>query len=653
MAEGKVVFAISLADLVSAPAKRMQKELAAASKSMLTGAKDSLSLDRSIKSLEAAMVKSAAVGNVAAYQKQARELSMLKVAFDQADHSALELSKELKAQAGEAGEAAARSGELAEKLVAGWEVASELTKKVGESAVELGEFAIEAAQTKQAAESMFAAMAGGTEKGNELFGMVENLATVLPQTKDQLTAWSKEFTAMGVLDTKTLRADLTATASAAALMGDSGAEAFETLSKKITESAATTGKIKLADKQLASLAQTGVNVTDVATHMGMSAKALEQRLKAGAVSANDFGSALNAALISKGAGPLDRMAGSLGSLKDKFREAIGDIFEDVDVSPFTDAVRQVVGLFAQTSASGKVMKGVVGGFFTQFFKWAGQATLAAKHLFLGTMILGLKTYIAIKPWIPLIKMIGEVVLVAGAAFLLSFTPAVLGAVAALGALVVEAAIAAAPFIAIGLAVVGVYEAFKNWDGIKSALGGAVKAVESWALDLGKRLDAFAADLFTRAVGAGGAMVRGLLSGLANKAGELASAVAGLGKKAIGAFKGALGIASPSREFMKLGDFAAKGFTIGVRASNDNVRGAAEGLAVAATDGAARGVSKVPAASSQAPAASVASVKGGGVTVNVAPGAIVINGAQGDASELTEHALSLIFEKVAVTQGVAA
>jgi hypothetical protein len=249
-------------------------------------------------------------------------------------------------------------------------------------------------------------------------------------------------------------------------------------------------------------------------------------------------------------------------------------------------------------------------------------------------------------------MIGEVIVVAGAAFLLSFTPAILGAVAALGVLVAEAAIAAAPFIAIGLAVVGVYEAFENWTGIKKALGDAVAAVEAWALDLGKRLDTFAADLFTRAVNAGEDLVRGLISGLTNKAGELASSVAGLGHKAIGAFKGALGIASPSKEFMKLGAFTAKGFSIGVRAANDNVRGATEGLAAAATEGAARGVSRGAAAPAQALTAPAQPGKSAGLTVHVEKGAIEIHGAQGDATELTENAVSLIFEKIAVMQGVA-
>lgn len=647
MAEGKVVFAISLADLVSAPAKRMQRELSATAKSMLAGAKDAVALDRSIKSLESAMVKSAAVGNVAAYQKQARDLAMLQVAYEQTDHAAVELSAHMKEQAHAAGESAERSAQLAEKLVAAWEIGGEFAKTVGESALELGKFTVEAVQSKQAAETMFDAMAGDTEKGHELFDMMENLATQIPQTKDQLAAWSRDYMAMGVLDTKALRADLLATASASALMGESGAEAFGMLEKKITESVATTGKLKLSEKQLSSLAQTGVNVVDVATQMGVSAKDLQAKLKAGTVSADAFGNALNAALIAKGAGPLDRLAGSLGALQAKFKEAIGDIFEDVDISPFVDAMKSVLQIFTQSSASGKVMKGVLGGFFTQFFKWAGQATLMAKHFFLDMIIFGLKAYIAIKPWIPLLKMVGEVIVVAGLAFALSFTPAILGAVAALGVLVAEAAIAAAPFVAIGLAVVGVYEAFKNWGAIKSVLSNTAKAIGTWVVDTAKRFDDFAADLFTRAVDAGSHMVSGLVAGLANGASSIVGAVKGLANKAIGTFKGALGIASPSREFMKLGDFTAKGFSIGVTAANDNVRGATMGLARAATDGAQRGAAQ---AATPAPAAapSTPAPAGGGVIVNVASGAIVINGAQGDANDLTEHAVSLIFEKIALT-----
>lgn len=635
----KLVYAVSLTDLVTGPAKRMQKSLLEESKAMLATSQGVLSLEKSIQGLERAMVKSAATGDVRAYQKQARDLGMLRIAYDQADKSGLMLAESLKRQAADAGDTASKFAAYAGVVTLAADAARKLVEVTAGLVVSGARFTLEAVQEKNAAVGMFRAMAGGTAAGDKLFDMMEGLAEQLPQTKTQLTAWSKEFTAMGILNTNALRADLLATASASALMGDEGVEAFTLLTRKITEASSTTNKLKLADKQLASLAKTGANLSDVAAIMGVSTTKLAASLKAGTVNATVFGDALNAALVQKGKGPLDRLWGSLDVLQGKFKEAIGDMFEDVDVAPFVDAVRSVLVVFGKTESGGKNMKTVVGGFFNAFFAWAGRATLMATHFFLGVVILGLKAYIAIKPWIPLLKVLGLTIAVAAGLFLLTFTPAVLAGVAALGALVAEGLVAAAPFVGLAAVIVGVYEAFTHWSELKAFVFGVVGSIgatiSDWAGSLSKWAGTAASNL-----------IDGLVNGIANGTGLVVDAIKGLATRAMGALKHVLGIASPSREFAKLGLHTGTGFAQGLLAANDNVSRAAEGLANIATGTAS-------SAASAAPAKAAAPSGGGGVTVNVAPGAIVINGAQGDAAELTEHAISLMFEKIALTQGVAA
>jgi len=633
----KLVFAVSLTDLVTGPAKRMQKSLLDESKALLQANQSTLTLEKSMHGLERAMAKSAVEMNFKAYARQSDLLKQTKAAYDKADKSGLKMAQGLKVQAAAAGDTAASLEAYSGIVVAAGAAALGLAAAIGKATLAGAHFTLEAVQEKQAAQQMFRAMAGGKHAGDQLFEMMENLATQLPQTKAQLTAWSKEFTAMGILDQSALRNELRATASAAALMGDSGAEAFTTLTRKIQESVATTGKLKLGEKQLAGLAKTGANVSDVARAMGVSTQDLAESLKKGTADASKFGDALKEALITKGKGPLDRLLGTTTVLSEKFKEAIGDMFEDVHVSPFTDAMRDLLTIFGQNTASGQTMKTVFAGFFTSFFKWAGEAVLVAKHFFLSVIIFGLKAYIAIKPWIPLIKDIGMVIGIAAAIFAFTFAPAVWAGVVALGALIASAAVAAAPFLLMAAVIVGVYEAFTHWTEIKAFVAGVIGSI-------GETLSGWAASISTWAGEAASNLINGLVNGISSGAGLVWDAIKGLGTTAMTALKSTLGIASDSKEFIKLGKHTGHGFFSGLKASNDHVRDAGTGLADVAMDG-ARGASSAPAA---APATA-----GGGLTITVEAGAIVINGASGDAAELTEHALTLVLEKIALSQGLAA
>lgn len=594
-------FTISMNDLLSAPAKKVSSALMATSKTALL-------LERSAKSMESQMAKSAAVGNWKAYAKQEQSLRSLNEALTNTDKGFAELAEPM---------GAATSAVLA------------LTAATAGLIAKGAAFTISAVQEKQAAQQMFRAMAGGKAAGDQLFEMMEDLATQLPQTKDQLTAWSKEFTAMGVLKADALRTQLKATASAAALMGDSGAEAFMKFQKRIQESIATTGKLKLADKQLAALAETGANVSDVARQMGISATTLQAKLKAGTVSAKDFGDALDRALIQKGAGPLARLSGSMDVLQKKFSEAIGDIFEDVDISPFIDAMKDFLGIFTQGTESGKAMKTVFAGFFTSFFQLAGKAVLIAKTLFLGMIILGLKAYIAIKPFIPALKILGMVVAAAGLAFAATFLPAVAASIVALGSLIATAAVAAAPFVLIGAAVVAVYEAFTHWSEIKAI---ALKAFD-WVGDLANNL------------------IGGLVSGIERGQGLVVDAIRGLGHGAMKALKGVLGIASDSKEFMKIGGFSMGGLTTGMKRALPKVEAVSEDAGEAALGGARKTISVHAFSGAKGDTAAPSPKREGKkLSITVEKGAIQINGASG-VLELTEQALALLLEKIALAEGL--
>src|SRR5690606_30853652 len=73
------------------------------------------------------------------------------------------------------------------------------------------------------------------------------------------------------------------------------------------------------------------------------------------------------------------------------------------------------------------------------------------------------------------------------------------------------------------------------------------------------------------------MMTGLANGIKNAASAVWNAITGAVKGAIDGAKRLLGIASPSKVFMGLGEFTGEGFAAGVEAENDNAQGAIEKL----------------------------------------------------------------------------
>ena len=89
-----------------------------------------------------------------------------------------------------------------------------------------------------------------------------------------------------------------------------------------------------------------------------------------------------------------------------------------------------------------------------------------------------------------------------------------------------------------------------------------------------------------------AIVDGMTFGLLSKVSSVASAAADLGRKAIAAAKSAIDSNSPSKEFIKIGQFAGDGFVVGMDKSQVVVSKAAAGMGEAALYGAREGLTGV-------------------------------------------------------------
>lgn len=90
------------------------------------------------------------------------------------------------------------------------------------------------------------------------------------------------------------------------------------------------------------------------------------------------------------------------------------------------------------------------------------------------------------------------------------------------------------------------------------------------------------DLPTKFIKLGTDLVDGLVNGIRARIGSAVQVVEELGNSAIGKFKSALGIKSPSRVFMGFGDNIAQGTAIGVARTAGVVATATAGMALATT-----------------------------------------------------------------------
>lgn len=471
------------------------------------------------------------------------------------------------------------------------------------------EMAISATQGKQAMISMFDALGAGKITGEEVEGMLSDLSAQLGVTKDQLAPLTKNFLAMGITGKDALERITTAAISAEAIT-KGGADAFTTMTKKIEAAGQAGQALKIPVKGMGALFDMGLKVEDIAGKMGMSAKDLGDKMKEGLspALAAKFGDAMQTALIEKGAKPLQRMGMSIDNMKKMFSQSIEDMFEDMGsaIEPFLKEIKSFFAVFSQANPSGRAMKVFIGGALTNIFSILTKIVPPIKHFFLDMIILSLKTYIFVKQHWSTVKNV----------FL---------------ALVIVMGILIAPV----LAVVAVFAAAVA---ISLAVGAGIMWVIDALVGLGKA-----------AFSAGADFVSGLVNGIKNGVGMVVDAAKALAGSAIGAVKGVLGIASPSKIMIGMGMNTADGMSAGIDAGASNVEASATAMGGAAAGGAAKGLS---AGDFGKAGAATATPAGGGGESSMGPVTIQITAPSGvtNALELTELAVAALFERLMLQRG---
>lgn len=115
------------------------------------------------------------------------------------------------------------------------------------------------------------------------------------------------------------------------------------------------------------------------------------------------------------------------------------------------------------------------------------------------------------------------------------------------------------------------------DRMKNAVSNGVQAVLRFFQDLPGKVVAAVSGLAAKMLTVGRNIVQGLIDGVSGMAQRAVDKVKKLGSDLLGGVKGILGIASPSKEFRKVGAWTAEGLALGIESQTRSVAAAARGM----------------------------------------------------------------------------
>ena len=420
------------------------------------------------------------------------------------------------------------------------------------AAVSMAKFVLESANALRTM-GLFREAATGSAENAKAFGhQIDALGDKIPTSREELNKLSVEMSrslvstrvsGQGIVDT------FNAVAQASAAMGDSTGKAIG----NIIERGKMLGRIGIGFNELQG---TGIAFQDVAQqlskNLGIGINEAQMQLRMGRVKIDAGAKALREVVEKRFGGINARRMLDLNVMATKFRDNLQRLTEDVDLEPILGGFERMGKLFSQNTVTGRGLKQLVTAFGEGMGKIFKFVTPLAEKFFKQLIIEALKLEITV------LKLAVYLKQTFGADFTSKIdlaSTAITAAKVAFGLLAAGVAITAAGIVAVVTAVYAVQEAIK----------GAVK----WVEDLKKAFDTGGWS------GLGSAIIDGLVSGLKSEASRLWTAVTTIADGVKNAFKGALGIHSPSKVFEGFGKMTGAGFERGVEASSGGANAAAE------------------------------------------------------------------------------
>lgn len=498
--------------------------------------------------------------------------------------------------------------------------------------------AISAAEENNQLRATFQALTGA---GAETLEMIKNFSDSLPQSEDQVIDWGKSLAAAGLQGDKLKNALLTV-ATANAVMGESGSTAALKLITRFQEAADAGGKITINKGTLKDFAAMGLNVDDLAKSLGVS----KEKLMGMKVPADTLLKAVDK-IQGKGKNALDNMALTWKSMMDKMKKAWNDLFEgdqlEAEVGSFMAEVGSLLKLLMGGSEGAKApLQNVL----IDLFKIATAAIKGVHSVVASLIVIIANVAVAVAPTVNAFSKFMHsaqgIEILNGALTVLYYALAAIGVIAAIVGIALLICIS--PFIIAAIGVVIVIAL------IVAAFAGLIAAasyVSGIFLSLGETVVSAFSSFTSGGSEIASQFIAGIVAGLSSGASAVIATATGIASGAVGAVKAALGIASPSKVMMEMGLHTTAGMVDGLDTGAKDVSTSATEMANGATVSASKGLSEM-GNSSDAPKSKGSST---GITIDV--GGITISGvgSTGEALSITEQQIALIFEKVALAQGL--
>jgi hypothetical protein len=270
---------------------------------------------------------------------------------------------------------------------------------------------------------------------------------------------------------------------------------------------------------------------------------------------------------------------SLSMISTKLRESFQALFSGVPIENLLGGLFRLTQLLSQNTESGRALRSILSSVLGVFIGDLTETTPILEYLFKELVILALKVAIA---FFRIRNAITD-----------AFGPHILGRLLASQAAADNFRIAlyAAGFVAVVLAAGLVWLGLAAYGLVMvlAALGWALLKVFQAAQWLGAQLVSLVQTVFFSDgwIRAGEGMIDGIISGLTSGVTRLRAAVTGVATDALGAFRTALGIHSPSSVFAALGLAIPQGVAEGVERGSPEAEGSVRGMVSTTTNNVSR------------------------------------------------------------------
>jgi hypothetical protein len=237
------------------------------------------------------------------------------------------------------------------------ELAAEGIRKVGESIVEGGKFALEASEFRENTTLAYETVLGTAEEGEKTYAEIDKIARINHLPGEKAQGLASELMLQGLQNQK----ELTDTVAAVGALQRTGQEQGAARLQKIIESSLVTEKFNVNAKQLRG---TGIQIDelyrDIGDRLHVGQSQVKALMKAGKVDVDVGVAALDDAVNKGNIGKLAAKKYGVPDALVDIKNNLRGLFQNTDASPITNSLKGLAEQLKEGSEGGKELQATIG-----------------------------------------------------------------------------------------------------------------------------------------------------------------------------------------------------------------------------------------------------------------------------------------------------